>query len=445
VVRRALANAGVAEHELTAVAVTVGPGLVMCLRVGVTKAQSICAVHDIPIIPVHHMEAHALVARVGSGRDRWMDGHTEDENRNRNRDGTQTDGDRNRNRDGTTSTRSSEESNGDGTSMEDTESAPTASFPFLALLVSGGHNQLLLATNVGEYKILGTTLDDALGEAYDKTARLLGLDVGGGGGPALEQLARKGNPKAYRFPIPLRKRKDCDFSYAGLKTAVRLAIERDLGKGNTDAFSKVQGGGLAETDTDREHDASRETIETNPFSPEELAERNQIKADIAASFQFAAVTHLEERTRRAVGWARESLREQAESRSQSESHPDISCLVVAGGVAANEVVRKTLASVAKEAGVPLVTPPQRWCTDNGVMVAWAGVERWRLGLAEEAPTLSQIAEPEVVDPSSDKKQLRRDVPLLPRWPLGLKDARATGDVKSSKTAKVAPPLRGARR
>ena len=202
---------------------------------------------------------------------------------------------------------------------------------------------------------------------------------------------------------------------------------------------------MAETDTDREHDASRETIETNPFSPEELAERNQIKADIAASFQFAAVTHLEERTRRAVGWARESLREQAESRSQSESHPDISCLVVAGGVAANEVVRKTLASVAKEAGVPLVTPPQRWCTDNGVMVAWVGVERWRLGLAEEAPTLSQIAEPEVVDPSSDKKQQRRDVPLLPRWPLGLKDARATGDVKSSKTAKVAPPLRGARR
>jgi glycoprotease/Kae1 family metallohydrolase len=185
VIAAALSNAGVTAADLSAVAVTVGPGLSMCLRVGVVAAQNLCALHDKPIIPVHHMEAHALVARVAGGTE-------------------------------------------------------AVRFPFLALLVSGGHNQLILARGVGDYTILGSTLDDALGEAYDKTARLLGLDVGGGGGPALEALAKKGDPDAYKFPVPLRQRKNCDFSYAGLKTAARMAIERDLGVGNSDAaFTKV--------------------------------------------------------------------------------------------------------------------------------------------------------------------------------------------------------------
>ena len=152
----------------------------MCLRVGVVAAQDLCAAHNIPIVPVHHMEAHGLVARLAGGTD-------------------------------------------------------LVRFPFLALLVSGGHNQLILTRGVGDHVILGSTLDDALGEAYDKTARLLGLDVGGGGGPALELLAREGDPKAYAFPVPLRKRKNCDFSYAGLKTAARMAVERDLGVPEGDA------------------------------------------------------------------------------------------------------------------------------------------------------------------------------------------------------------------
>ena len=400
VVARALAAANVSPENLSAVAVTVGPGLSMCLRVGVVKAQDLCHEHGLPIVPVHHMEAHALVARVG---------------------------------DGATANESNDAADAaDADDADDADDALVrAPFPFLALLVSGGHNQLILARAVGEYRVLGGALDDALGEAYDKTARLLGLDVGGGGGPALEALARRGDPKAYRFPVPLRRRKDCDFSYAGLKTAVRLAIERDLGKpADGDAFARARG--LSDG-----NDASAGDAEDPSFSAEETARRDAVRADIAASFQAAAVKHLEERTRRAIAWARESL---ANDKKAEPSGGNLSCVVVAGGVAANATVRATLGAVASEAGLPLVLPPPRWCTDNGVMVAWAGVERFALGLAEEAPSAEQVSTPTEEEPG---RKTRREVPLLPRWPLGTKDARATGEVKSSKTARIAPPLRGA--
>ena len=400
VVARALAAANVSPENLSAVAVTVGPGLSMCLRVGVVKAQDLCHEHGLPIVPVHHMEAHALVARVG---------------------------------DGATANESNDDADAaDAADADDADDALVrAPFPFLALLVSGGHNQLILARAVGEYRVLGGALDDALGEAYDKTARLLGLDVGGGGGPALEALARRGDSKAYRFPVPLRRRKDCDFSYAGLKTAVRLAIERDLGKpADGDAFARARG--LSDG-----NDASAGDAEDPSFSAEETARRDAVRADIAASFQAAAVKHLEERTRRAIAWARESL---ANDKKAEPSGGNLSCVVVAGGVAANATVRATLGAVASEAGLPLVLPPPRWCTDNGVMVAWAGVERFALGLAEEAPSAEQVSTPTEEEPG---RKTRREVPLLPRWPLGTKDARATGEVKSSKTARIAPPLRGA--
>ena len=381
VVARALADAGVHPSQLSAVAVTVGPGLSMCLRVGVVAAQNLCAAYDVPIVPVHHMEAHALVSRLAGGTD-------------------------------------------------------AVRFPFLALLVSGGHNQLILARGIGDYVILGSTLDDALGEAYDKTARLLGLDVGGGGGPALERLAREGDPSAYAFPVPLRKRKNCDFSYAGLKTAVRMAIERDLGTPEDgDAFTRVHvpGAEPPPSVTDRDRDS---TV-AGPDS--EDPSRREVRADVAASFQRAAVRHLEERTRRAVEWAKDAL-----TSSETSETSSLSCLVVAGGVAANATVRERLAAVAAEEGLPLVLPPPRWCTDNGVMVAWAGMERLALGLAEEAPTEAQVAEPAAEDGDGDDVGRaggsRREVPLLPRWPLGERDARATGEVKSSKKANVAAPL-----
>jgi len=337
VVARALALAGCVAEDLSAVAVTCGPGLSMCLRVGVRKAQKISAKYALPIVPVHHVEAHALVARLCAG-------------------------------------------------------TTTARFPFLALLVSGGHNMLITAHGVGDYTILGTTLDDALGEAYDKTARLLGLNVGGGGGPALEKLALEGDATKYKFPVPLRQRKNCDFSYAGLKTAARMAIDADLGG-----------------DVDVEWDG---------------VDRRQTRADIAASFQAKAVKHLEERLKRALTWALEDT-------------PDLSCIVVAGGVAANATVRSTLVKVAEDAKLPLIFPPPKWCTDNGVMVAWTGCERLALGLAEAPVDAALEAKYATMDP--------KDVHcnLLPRWPIGEKDARATGDnAKSMKTARMAEPLRG---
>eukprot|EP00899_Mesostigma_viride_P029338 jgi/Mesvir1/958/Mv17512-RA.1 len=378
VVAEAIAASGVNPRDLSAVAVTIGPGLSLCLRVGVVKAHSIAREYSLPVVPIHHMEAHALVARLS----------------------------------------------------EDVQ------FPFLTLLISGGHNLLMVAHGVGRYTQLGSTLDDALGEAYDKTARLLGLDMSRGGGPALEALALEGDASRFKFTVPMAGKHNCDFSYAGLKTAVRLAIQEELGD-------------------DPPSDANR-----------------QVRADIAASFQRVAVAHLENRTKRAIQWAR-------------TIEPGLTHLVVAGGVAANKVVRSRLqamlTSVEEEAaaaaarraaatllgaptrseaesgqqtttgsGLPrepceglasaeasdlssgkeavgvavtqppeagrmhLVCPPPRLCTDNGVMAAWAGVERFMLGMTEPLPE------------DAEKVDLR------PRWPLGVQDVRSTSGARSQK-------------
>ncbi|KAG2588217.1 hypothetical protein PVAP13_5NG196000 [Panicum virgatum] len=216
VVQKALDDAKLSGSDLSAVAVTVGPGLSLCLRVGVHKARQVAKSFGLPIVGVHHMEAHALVSRLV------------------NKD---------------------------------------LDFPFLALLISGGHNLLVLAHSLGQYVQLGTTIDDAIGEAYDKTARWLGLDMRKGGGPALEELALDGDPDAVKFRVPMRQHKDCNFSYAGLKTQVRLAIE-----------SK---------------NLSTDDIPISSASEED----RQSRANIAASFQRVAVLHLEERCQRAVEWA----------------------------------------------------------------------------------------------------------------------------------------------
>ena len=294
-VEAACDEAGVQIADLEAVGVTIGPGLSLCLRVGVSKAREICSTYSIPMIDVHHMEAHALVARL-------------------------------------------------------TEEVP---FPFLCLLVSGGHNMLLVVEGIGRFVQLGTTLDDALGECYDKTARALDVEAVPSGGAALEALAKEGNEDAFTFPIPLRKRKTCDFSFAGLKTSVRLAIEREKEK---------------QVDLDR-----------------------STKADIAASFQKTAATHLDERVRRAFEWSR-------------ETHPEIKHLVVAGGVAANQYLRTRLASACEDSGAALVCPPAKLCTDNGAMVAWCAIERTRAGLPIRPDPLLE-------DKPEDWLDLR------PRWPL----------------------------
>ncbi|KAF7063832.1 hypothetical protein CFC21_070310 [Triticum aestivum] len=265
VVQKALDDANVSESDLSAVAVTIGPGLSLCLRVGVHKARKIAKVFGLPIVGVHHMEAHALVSRLV------------------NKD---------------------------------------LNYPFLALLISGGHNLLVLAQNLGEYVQLGTTIDDAIGEAYDKAARWLGLDIRKGGGPALEELALEGDPNSINFTVPMRQHKDCNFSYAGLKTQVRLTIEsRNLCTDDIPISSATE-------------------------------EDRQLRANIAASFQRIAVLHLEDRCQRAVEWA-------------LKMKPSIKNFVVSGGVASNQYVRTRLNHIAEKNGLQLVSPPPSLCTDNG--------------------------------------------------------------------------------
>lgn len=295
VIARALDDAQLPAHKVHAVAATMGPGLEVCLRVGYRAARAVARETGADFVGVNHLEAHVLAARLG-------------------------------------------------------DAVP---FPFLALLVSGGHCQLLLVRGVADYAALGSTLDDALGEAYDKTARLLALDGAEGGGPALERAARTGDPLRIPFPEPMRKRADCNFSFAGLKTSVRTAVTR---LGGIDAVRR---------------DA-------------------QLVADFAASFQNIAVKHLEVRTRRAIRRCKPL---------------GVSTLVVSGGVAANQVVRRRLQTLAEEEGVEATFPPVRLCTDNGVMVAWAGVERLREGMATDTQNLDVRA----------------------RWPLGgLIEAKVEG-------------------
>ncbi|KMT00068.1 hypothetical protein BVRB_1g018950 [Beta vulgaris subsp. vulgaris] len=325
VTQLALDKANLTAKDLSAVAVTIGPGLSLCLRVGVRKAREIAGSFQLPIIGVHHMEAHTIVARLT--------------HRN-------------------------------------------LQFPFMALLISGGHNLLILARDLGHYIQLGTTIDDAIGEAYDKTAKWLGLDMRRSGGPAIEELAREGDPVSIRFKTPMQHHKDCNFSFAGLKTQVKLAI------------------------------ASKDIDAEIPLSSASSEDRRS-RADIAASFQRVAVLHLEERCERAIEWA-------------LNMEPSLKYFVVSGGVASNQYVRSRLDQVAKSRGVELVCPPPSLCTDNGVMVAWTGIENFRVGRFDPPPP---VDEPE--DTVYD---------LRPRWPLGEEYAEGKSEARSLRKARMHPSL-----
>lgn len=268
VVARALSDASLSYADLDAVAVTGGPGLIGGVIVGVMVAKAIAAVHGKPFIAVNHLEGHALTVRL-------------------------------------------------------TNDTP---FPFLLLLASGGHCQFLIARGVGDYERLGGTVDDALGEAFDKTAKLMGL--GYPGGPAVEKRALSGNPSAYSFPVPMKGRPGCDFSFSGLKTAVRMQLE-SLG------------------------------------TPSEA----QIN-DICASFQHTANVSVCDRAKHAMTAFRAEF-------------PDGGHFVLAGGVAANQYIRAGLQKAAAEFGLPLVAPPVALCTDNAAMIAWAGLERLRLSQVDD--------------------------------------------------------------
>jgi N6-L-threonylcarbamoyladenine synthase len=267
-----LGEAGMTLGDCDAVAATAGPGLIGGVMVGLVTAKALAMASDRPLIAINHLEGHALSPRLAD---------------------------------------------------------PELDFPYALLLVSGGHCQILRVEGVGRYKRLATTIDDALGEAFDKTAKILGL--GYPGGPAVEKLALEGDPRAVPLPRPLLGSDEPHFSFAGLKSAVLRAAE------------------------------------SGKYRP----------ADIAASFQQAAIDCIRDRLGRAL-----------------EKIGEVGALVVAGGVAANGEVRESLEGLAANRGLRFVAPPLDLCTDNAAMIAWAGIER--LGQGASDPL---------------------DIAARPRWPL----------------------------
>ena len=270
-VEAVLADAGMTLDDVDAIAATAGPGLIGGVMVGLVTAKALAMAADKPLVAVNHLEGHALSPRLAD---------------------------------------------------------PSLSYPYLLLLVSGGHCQILEVAGVGQYRRLATTIDDALGEAFDKVAKLLGL--GYPGGPQVEAHARRGDPKRFDFPRPLKGRKDCNFSFSGLKTAVREAVN-----------------GLG-TLTDQD------------------------VADVAASFEAAVADTMSDRLTMAVHLFR-----------AAHPHVEKPALIVAGGVAANRKLKSVFEQAAEKFGLALIVPPPKLCTDNAAMIAWAGAERLALGLTDE--------------------------------------------------------------
>ena len=265
---RALANARVDLQQIDAVAAAAGPGLIGGVLVGLTAAKALALAAGKPFIAVNHLEAHALTARLTDRLD----------------------------------------------------------FPYVALLVSGGHTQLVAVREVGDYRRLGSTVDDAAGEAFDKVAKMLGLPYPGG--PQIETLAHDGDPQRFDLPRPMLGRPGADFSLSGLKTAVRQEILK-LG-----------------------------------------APGEQDKRDLAASFQAAIVDVLVDRVRNGL-------------RLFSETEGRANGLVIGGGVGANQAIRRALTRLCTESGLRFVSPPPNLCSDNGAIIAWAGLERLRRGLTND--------------------------------------------------------------
>ncbi|HEX4766731.1 MAG TPA: tRNA (adenosine(37)-N6)-threonylcarbamoyltransferase complex transferase subunit TsaD [Lichenihabitans sp.] len=284
-IERAVATAGMRLDEVDGIAAAAGPGLIGGVLVGLTTAKALALALRKPLVAVNHLEGHALTARL-------------------------------------------------------TDNVP---FPYLMLLMSGGHTQLLAVNGVGDYRRLGTTVDDAIGEAFDKTAKLLGLPYPGG--PMVENQALAGDPARFALPRPMLGRPKPDFSLAGLKTAVRLQAERAAPLSKTDV------------------------------------------ADLCAAFQAAVVDVVVDRTRVAL----RAFRVLA-------GRP--SALVAAGGVASNGAVRRALTRFAGESGLRLVLPPPALCTDNGAMIAWAGIERLLLGLDDDMTVAARPRWP--LDPGAER-------------------------------------------
>jgi len=289
-------QAGVKLDEIDGVAAASGPGLIGGVVVGVMAAKAIALALNKPFIAVNHLEGHALCARL-----------TED-----------------------------------------------VDYPYLLLLVSGGHCQILIVKDVGQYERLGTTIDDAAGEAFDKVSKMLGL--GYPGGPLIEKAALSGDENRFLLPRPLISSGDCNLSFSGLKTAVRRIVESYASGGD---ISCVQ---IPEQDV----------------------------CDIAASFQKALTDCLIKKLQKAV-------------KIFKSKYPQGRHIVVSGGVAANSYLRQNLENVARKENLIFAAPPIRFCTDNGVMIAWAGLERFQKGYVSSL-----------------------DFKPRPRWPLDENAPKAAG-------------------
>ncbi len=294
-VEEALLAANLTLADLDGIAVTAGPGLIGGVLSGVMCAKGLAAGTGLPLVGVNHLAGHALTPRLTDG----------------------------------------------------------LNFPYLMLLVSGGHCQFLIVRGVEDFSRLGGTIDDAPGEAFDKTAKLLGLPQPGG--PSVEAEAAKGDPKRFAFPRPLLDRPGCDMSFSGLKTALLRARDALV----------AEKGGLTVQD----------------------------RADLCAGFQVAVAAVLAEKSRRAVGL-------------YLAEAPASPALAVAGGVAANQAIRNRLTTLCQTEGLQFVAPPLQLCTDNAAMIAWAGIERFRLGMTDGM-----------------------DLSARPRWPL---DNRAPAMLGSGK-------------
>ena len=262
IVQKAIDESGININELDAVASTAGPGLIVCLSVGLSFGKAFATSLNKPFIAVNHLEGHALSPKLNSKLD----------------------------------------------------------YPYLLLLISGGHSQYLWVKNLGQYKRLGTTIDDAIGEAFDKTAKLLGIEFPGG--PQIEVLAKKGNPNKYNLPKPIFNKGGCNLSFAGLKTAI-LKIAKNI-------------------------------------------KTNQEKFDLAASFQKTVMEILDKKTRIAF------------TEFEKQTNPKEKKFVVAGGVAANKCIRNMLVNLCKEENYEPIFPPIELCGDNAAMIAMVGLEKFKL-------------------------------------------------------------------
>ena len=262
IVKKAIDESGISIDKIDAVASTAGPGLVVCLSVGLSFGKTFASVINKPFIAVNHLEGHALSPKLNSKLD----------------------------------------------------------YPYLLLLISGGHSQFLSVQSLGKYKRLGTTIDDALGETFDKTAKMLGIDFPGG--PQIEILASKGNPKKYDLPKPIYNKGGCNLSFAGLKTAI-LKISKSI-------------------------------------------ETEQEKFDLAASFQKTVLEILKKKTKIAF------------EEFEKENKIKEKIFVIAGGVAANKKIRSLLIDLCKEHNYQSIFPPMEFCGDNAAMIAMVGLEKFKL-------------------------------------------------------------------